>query len=537
MHKVALLIRAVGVATTLFASSPDVTTNAHASQSLSPSIRQKLSAGEVSKRVTSAVVTITTPTGTGSGVIVDTSGTLVTNLHVVRGDTKATVRLANGDMYDDVQVVDVDPRKDLVVLRIKAFGLIPATLGNSDNVNAGDKVFLVGSPRGLQNTLSDGLISAVRDSGEGFRLFQTTAAASPGSSGGGLFSEYGELVGILVAKRPDAENVNFAVPINYARGLLASATLTNLSDLARRYPAEGESDRTPSATGQATDKKQLAERLQRLLKECGLTAERTEDSWVVVFKGTNASKVSVHISVYEDLAVIQSEAITSRALTPAEMTAMLEQSYQQDFVKMGLIKNQLHASTETEIRTLDARLLRRLIESIAEIADDTFGVLSAPATEATIYPPLIGPSRLRRAETLELNRGIASLRYEGQAWKRFGASESLQYMHTSDEAFFRVIAERVQIPIENLEDIALTNARTVDPNARVVKRGWRLVNGQRLMVLEIDLTLEKVPCAFYGHYYSGNSGTIQIVGWTAKNLLDEYRSAFDAVVSGFHLGR
>jgi hypothetical protein len=499
--------------------------------------RQRLSAGEIAKRATSTVVTITTPSGTGSGVLVDSDGTLVTNLHVVRGDTRVSVRLANGDAYDDVHVVDVDARKDLVVLRIKAYGLTPATLGNSDQVNAGDRVFLLGSPRGLQNTLSDGLISALRDSGEGFRLFQTTAPASPGSSGGGMFNEFGELVGILVGKRADAENVNFAVPINYARGLLATKTVTTLVDLARKYPAENQASDAAAASVNDANKKQLLERLQRLLNESGLKVEKADDGWKVRFTGTNAAKVSVDISVFEDLALIQSGTITSRTLTPSEMTALLEQNFQQDFAKVGLVKNQLIASTETEIRTLDARLLRRLIEGIASVADETFGILSAPAAETMTYPSLIGPSRLMRTETIDINRGSASLRYEGHAWKRFGPSEDLQHRHTSGDAFFRVIAERVQIPIEKLEDVALTNAKNADPNARVVKRGWRLVNGQRLLVLEIDLTVQNVPFVFYGHYYSGSIGTIQIVGWTGKNLLEEYRVAIDAVVSGFQVGR
>ena len=76
----------------------------------------------------------------------DGSGVLVTNLHVIQGGTEVTVTLANGDIYDDVAVVDVDERRDLVLLKIKAFGLVSASFGDSDAMQVGESVVLVGSP-------------------------------------------------------------------------------------------------------------------------------------------------------------------------------------------------------------------------------------------------------------------------------------------------------------------------------------------------------------------------------------------------------
>src|SRR4029079_3017158 len=120
------------------------------------SARARLSIPDLAKKASASMVTVTTPTGQGSGVIVDATGVFVTNLHVVRGDTTGSVKLANGDVYDDVAVVEVDERKDLVLLKIKAFGLVPAVLGNSDQEQAGDRVILIGSPRGLAKSGSDG---------------------------------------------------------------------------------------------------------------------------------------------------------------------------------------------------------------------------------------------------------------------------------------------------------------------------------------------------------------------------------------------
>ena len=151
--------------------------------------RTLLSTSDIASRVTPSVVTLTTPTGTGSGVIVDASGVLITSLHVIQGDIEVAVELANGDVYDDVAVVDVDERRDLVLLKIKAFNLTAASLGDSDDVQVGEDVVLVGSPQGLNLTVSEGVISAVRDSRDGYRLLQTSAPASPGSSGGGRYCQ------------------------------------------------------------------------------------------------------------------------------------------------------------------------------------------------------------------------------------------------------------------------------------------------------------------------------------------------------------
>ena len=78
---------------------------------------------------------------------------LITSLHVIQGDIEVAVELANGDVYDDAAVVDVDERRDLVLLKIKAFGLTAARLGNSDDVQVGEDVVLVGSPEGLDLSL------------------------------------------------------------------------------------------------------------------------------------------------------------------------------------------------------------------------------------------------------------------------------------------------------------------------------------------------------------------------------------------------
>lgn len=193
--------------------------------------QQRSSASEVFKKASSSLVTISTEDWFGSGVLIDATGVVVTNLHVIRGAVKATVRLASGEAYDDVGVVNVDARKDLALLKIGGFKLPAAVLGDSDDVEIGHRVYAIGAPKGLELTISEGIVSGRRDSGEGHQLLQTSAALSSGSSGGGLFDESGRLVGITTSKIVDGENLNFAVPVNYVRGILGVTTRWTLGEL------------------------------------------------------------------------------------------------------------------------------------------------------------------------------------------------------------------------------------------------------------------------------------------------------------------
>ena len=199
-------------------------------------VERQSTATDVFDKNSPAIVTILTPSGFGSGVLVDPSGVIVTNLHVVEGDVSAKVTLANGDIYDDVRVVAVDARRDIIVIKIAGFQLPTVELGDSDTVAVGEAVYAIGSPRGFALTISDGIISGKRPSpgDEGSQVLQITAAISPGSSGGGLFDGDGRLVGVTTSGIPGGGSLNFAVPINYVRGIISTQPKWSLAEFRRR---------------------------------------------------------------------------------------------------------------------------------------------------------------------------------------------------------------------------------------------------------------------------------------------------------------
>ena len=160
--------------------------------------------------------------GAGSGVIISEDGYILTNNHVIEGQSSIKVTTSDGQEYD-ATVVGTDDKTDIAVLKIEASGLTPAVIGDSDSLVVGETAVAVGNPLGeLGGTVTDGIISAldreVTVEGKNMTLLQTSAAVSPGNSGGGLFNEKGELVGIVNAKSggDNVEGIGFAVPINTA---------------------------------------------------------------------------------------------------------------------------------------------------------------------------------------------------------------------------------------------------------------------------------------------------------------------------------
>jgi len=161
----------------------------------------------------------------GSGVIVDPSGYVLTNEHVIYGGTKIRVTLTNGKSFD-AKVVGTAPESDLALLRIEGEGSFPvAQLGRSDDLMIGETVIAVGNPFGLSNTVTVGVLSATgRTINSGKRRYsdflQTDAAINPGNSGGPLLNIQGQIIGINTAIIRDAQSIGFAIPIDRAKRVM-----------------------------------------------------------------------------------------------------------------------------------------------------------------------------------------------------------------------------------------------------------------------------------------------------------------------------
>jgi len=177
-----------------------------------------------------AVVQVRTPGGLGSGFIINEEGYLITNFHVIENETQISVEVyhqTNGQLerksYKQVRIVAMNKFADLALLKIEdkdapRFPRVP--LGDSDALAVGERVFAIGSPLGLERTVTEGIVSTKTRPMQGELYLQTTAQINPGNSGGPLFNLRGEVVGVTNMKIAFGEGLGFAIPVTLVQYFL-----------------------------------------------------------------------------------------------------------------------------------------------------------------------------------------------------------------------------------------------------------------------------------------------------------------------------
>jgi serine protease Do len=178
---------------------------------------------ELAAKLGEAVVQVRTPGGLGSGFILNEEGYLITNFHVIEGETQISVEVYHQKggalerrSYKQVRISAINKFADLALLKIEdkdapAFAHVP--LSNTDSMSVGDRVFAIGSPLGLERTVTEGIMSTKTREIEGTLYLQTTAQINPGNSGGPLFNMRGEVIGVTNMKITFGEGLGFAIPV------------------------------------------------------------------------------------------------------------------------------------------------------------------------------------------------------------------------------------------------------------------------------------------------------------------------------------
>jgi serine protease Do len=182
------------------------------------------------KQIGESVVQVRTPEGLGSGFFINPDGFLITNFHVIEGETEISVEVyrqadgnLNREIYKQVKIIAINKFHDLALLQIQdknAPKFKPVTLGNSDALNVGDSVFAIGSPLGLERTVTQGILSTKTRELEGELYLQTSTQINPGNSGGPLFNLAGEVVGVTNMKITFGEGLGFAIPVELVKSFL-----------------------------------------------------------------------------------------------------------------------------------------------------------------------------------------------------------------------------------------------------------------------------------------------------------------------------
>jgi len=288
--------------------------------------------------------------GLGSGVILDASGIVVTNDHVIRGASAIHVGLADGRQLD-AEVIGSDADNDLAVLKVNAKGPLPtAKLGTSSDLMIGETVVAIGSPFGLAKTVTAGVLSAVgrsfKANGRTYNDFlQTDAAINPGNSGGPLMNVDGEVIGINTAIFASAQGIGFAIPADKVRRIVAELKNfgkvrpawvgVEVQALTPRVASNLGWDRTYGVVVVGVEPGSPAERagLQRgdVIAEVGGTRVQDDDDFDVRMRGYPA-RADVSLNVF------RSGATQALTLTPVEFPPKLAEGLAWD--RLGLrVKN------------------------------------------------------------------------------------------------------------------------------------------------------------------------------------------------------
>ena len=210
------------------------------------------SAKEIFENTKAATVIVLAGEGAGrlhsiaTGVIISKDGVILTALHAIKGAAEVQLRTANGEVFDRVELLGSDERRDVAALKISARGLPSLTPGDNAALVSGDPIYAVTNADGLTWSATEGIISAnrpadeIQGAGSGYRLLQFSAPIAPGSSGGALIDRKGDLVGIITGS---AGNAGFAVPVENVLGLPDSGHRVSLGiGSALQMPAQQRAD-------------------------------------------------------------------------------------------------------------------------------------------------------------------------------------------------------------------------------------------------------------------------------------------------------
>ncbi len=244
--------------------------------------RPSLTGGQVVAQVSPSVVQILVGEGagrlaqTGSGIVVRSDGIILTAYHLVKGGQEVQVRLHNGEVFDRVELLGFDERRDVAALRIAARRLPAVPWAEPGDVKVGDPVYVISNPGPLPWTASDGILSGTRmadevpGAGSGYLLLQFTAPVSPGSSGGALVDVHGRVLGIVVGSF-HGQNLNFAVPL---------AGVIGLADRSDRHSfAPGNRLQAPAEKGPATADRVAKDDPQELLRRARTVGISSHSVW------------------------------------------------------------------------------------------------------------------------------------------------------------------------------------------------------------------------------------------------------------------
>ena len=478
-----------------------------------------ISLGLVSK----SVVTIKTDVGEGSGVVIRNDGVIVTNHHVLEGASDAVVYLSNGDEYEDAQFIYSDPKKDILILKIGGFDLDVAILGNSNQLVIGESIFAIGSPQGYEGTVSKGIVTSIRSMDKGHKLIQMDAAISPGSSGGGVFNKDGELIGVSVGYIKNAQNINFAIPINYVRGVSLS---TKSIPIGQYLLTQLNSFPSDSNTELSEVSQSSVEKLVKFIEDdFGVLAEIDDDGDYSI-DHPKLGKFYIFIKDGNSFSIIKWLKFEEK-FSRGQLERLLEINLEYDLVKNGVTDQYLVSLAEAPLSTLTQDIYDSMMENLLTLMRDSVKVLDPTPTSSTgtdtqtnVPRPNAGKytptDNVRRIDLLDRRFSI----YPDRSWVLGPPSIPDSEIHiiemSKGKKVLKVIAENLplEFSVETIKTLLIYNIEEVDAVYEFMDEGVRTIGGNKVYWASVNVTVKGIKVNYDYTVYSGDEGLVQIIIYT-----------------------
>jgi hypothetical protein len=461
----------------------------------------------------------------------------------------ASVRLANGDIFDSVSVLAIDERRDLAVVQIAGFNLPVLELGNSDALRVGEPTVIVGGPSGLDGTVTAGSLSSVRDSGEGFKVLQTDAAVNPGNSGGPLVNGNGQAIGVVSFKLRSAEGLNFAVPINYLQGLLNTLhEPITLRQMQERLSAGGTTSLSQlrSYTRSLFAKKRIKTPVGDFaiwVDETRWKQVRADTADTLKFESINGAGWAIVVTGHtgmptddmRELALLNDKEVDPTAHVTLEEKRIVNGRELLALEIAGVNKGipfkhfgYYHGGTSAAVQVVAYTIQAALDDNIEMFTDFLNGLEISDQDFKSAFDPGANSG------VVTFNSNM-SLKFDPTKWKQMPSEQQghFYFTYSSGDGYAAIAADPLPIPTDKFPEIALATARSSDPNAAIVLSEKRRVNGVEVWLVETETTFNKQPIIYCGYYYGGKHNSVQIFTYTTKVLFPKYERDFMDFLNGF----
>jgi hypothetical protein len=301
----------------------------------------------------------------------------------------------------------------------------------------------------------------------------------------------------------------------------------------------------PTAHAQAPPEGEPLGHVVQLLEESGYRyAKETSWLWSVVFAGKLMPSVSVWIMSADDELIIQGVVALHDQVTsaPDVMRQLLTMNGNGDGPALLIDDDGNYvARSRFVLDDLDGPAFKASMQSIIAVTDAAYGAIKPYLSDTVTSRTGAAPTMFRvpsgATQRLSILDGRASLSFNPAKWKetRSGEAGKRTFRLANGEGYAMVIDERIEIPPDQLRGIALANMRKTASAVKVLDDQRRRVNGTDVLLLQTDLTVQGIPFTYYGYYYGGPSGTVQVITYTRHALFEHSRTEFDDFLNGFRV--